>query len=176
MLPSTPRSSELYLSFRFPHQNPVDTSSLPHTCYVRRLSHSCTFVHPNNIGWGVQIIKFLIMYFSPLPCYLVPLGQIFSLAHYSRTSSAYVPPSMRATMFHTHTKGTQPLKTIITCDDKIFWKWVLFPSFGIVCSSRVDSTTETEGMTSFCIEKEGQSAFLSHTPPDSIALCSIHFV
>jgi hypothetical protein len=36
-------------------------------------SHFCRFYHPNNVGWAVQIIKFLVMYFSPLPCYLVPL-------------------------------------------------------------------------------------------------------
>ena len=38
-----------------------------------RLSHSSRFYHPNNIGLAVQIIKLLIMSFSPLPCYLVPL-------------------------------------------------------------------------------------------------------
>ena len=87
ILPSTPWSSEWSLSFRFPHQNPVDTSSVPHTCYMRRPSHSSTFYHPNNIGWGVQIIKFLIVYFSPLPCYLAPLRQIFPSAQFSNTLS-----------------------------------------------------------------------------------------
>jgi hypothetical protein len=43
--------------------------------------------------------------FSPLPCYLVSLKpQIFSSAPYSETPSAYVPPSMWATKFHTLTK------------------------------------------------------------------------
>jgi hypothetical protein len=32
--------------------------------------HSSRFYHPHNIGWGVQIMKLLIMKFSPLPCYL----------------------------------------------------------------------------------------------------------
>jgi hypothetical protein len=45
------------------------------------LSHSSRFDHPKNIGWGVQIIKFLIMYFSPLPCYLVPLRPKYSTQH-----------------------------------------------------------------------------------------------
>ena len=36
-------------------------------------SHCSRFYHPNNIGWAVQIIKLLVMYFSPLPCYLFPL-------------------------------------------------------------------------------------------------------
>jgi hypothetical protein len=35
--------------------------SSPHTCYMLRSSHSSWFCHPNNIGWGVQNIKFLIM-------------------------------------------------------------------------------------------------------------------
>jgi hypothetical protein len=32
------------------------------------------------------------------------LTQIFSSTHYSQTLSAYVPPSLSATKFHTHTK------------------------------------------------------------------------
>ena len=36
------------------------TRLLPYTCYMPRLSHS-RFDHPNNTGWGVQIIKLLIM-------------------------------------------------------------------------------------------------------------------
>ena len=36
ILPSAPGSSRWSLSFRFPHQNPVYTSTLPHTCYVPR--------------------------------------------------------------------------------------------------------------------------------------------
>jgi len=34
---------------------------LPHTCYMPLPSHSRRFDHPNNIWWGVQIIKLLIM-------------------------------------------------------------------------------------------------------------------
>ena len=36
------------------------TSILPHTRYMPRPSHSSRFYYPNNIGWGVQIIKLLI--------------------------------------------------------------------------------------------------------------------
>jgi hypothetical protein len=43
-----------------------------------RPSHSSRFYHPNNIGWRVQIIKFLIMQFSPRPCYLVHLRPKYS--------------------------------------------------------------------------------------------------
>ena len=42
-LPSGP----FYL--RFPHQNPVYASPLPHRCYMPSPSHSSRFDHPNNI-------------------------------------------------------------------------------------------------------------------------------
>jgi len=61
ILPSIPGSSKWSLSLRFPHQNPVYASPLPHTCYLHRPSHSSRFYHMNNTGWGVQIIKLLIM-------------------------------------------------------------------------------------------------------------------
>jgi hypothetical protein len=54
-------------SLRVPHQNPVDTSSLPQTYYMLRPSHSFRFDHPNNIWRGLQIIELLIMQFPPLP-------------------------------------------------------------------------------------------------------------
>jgi len=38
-----------------------------HTCYMPLPFHSYRFDHPNNIGQGVQTIKLLIIYLSPLP-------------------------------------------------------------------------------------------------------------
>jgi hypothetical protein len=35
------------LPLRFPHQNPVYASPLPHTCYMTRPNHSPRFHHPN---------------------------------------------------------------------------------------------------------------------------------
>ena len=40
ILPSTPGFSKWSISLRFPHQNPDYTTTLPHTCYIPRPSHS----------------------------------------------------------------------------------------------------------------------------------------
>ena len=60
ILPSTPGSTKLSHSLRFHNQNPVYASFLYHTRYMPRPSNS-HFYHPNNNGWGVHIIKLLIM-------------------------------------------------------------------------------------------------------------------
>jgi len=64
-------------SLVFPHLNPVYASPLPHTRYMPCPSHSSRFDHPDNIWWGVHIIKLLIMLFSPL----VPLRPKCSPQH-----------------------------------------------------------------------------------------------
>ena len=56
ILPSTSWSPQWSLSFRFPHQNLVHTSTLIHTCHMPRPSHSSRFYHPHNIGWAVQLL------------------------------------------------------------------------------------------------------------------------
>ena len=60
ILPSKLGSPKLSLSLRFPNPHPVYASHLPRTRYMPRPSYS-PFCHRNNIGWGVQIIKLLIM-------------------------------------------------------------------------------------------------------------------
>jgi len=82
-----PQSSKWSLSLRFPHQNLVYAFPRPHSCYITHPSHYSRFDHPNSIGWGVQIIKLLIMYSSPLPCYLVPLRPKYSQNTLSLRSS-----------------------------------------------------------------------------------------
>ena len=61
ILSSTPGSPKWSLSLNFPHQNPVYAFPLPHTRYMPRPSHSSRFYHPNNNGWGVQVIQLLII-------------------------------------------------------------------------------------------------------------------
>ena len=72
ILPSTSWSPQWSLSLRFLYQNPVHTSPFLHMCHMSRPSQSSRFYHPHYIGFRVQIIKLLIMQFSPLSCYPVP--------------------------------------------------------------------------------------------------------
>jgi len=66
IIPSTPGSSKLTPSVRFPHQNPVYTSPRPHVCYTSHPSRYSWFIHL-NIWYWVQIMKLLITQFSPVP-------------------------------------------------------------------------------------------------------------
>ena len=50
ILPSTPGSPQSSPFLRFPHQNPVQTSPLPHTRYMPRPSHSSWFYHRTILG------------------------------------------------------------------------------------------------------------------------------
>ena len=72
ILASTPGSSKWSLYLRLPDQNPVHTFPLTPLFYMTRPSHSSRFDYLNNIGWVVPITN-LIIYFSPLSCYLDPL-------------------------------------------------------------------------------------------------------
>jgi hypothetical protein len=68
--PTMPRSLQWSLSLRFPPPRPyTPPSPVPHTRYMPRPSHSSRFYHPNNIGWGVQIIWLLVMQSPPFPRY-----------------------------------------------------------------------------------------------------------
>jgi len=66
------------LSLRFTHQNLEYACCLPYTRYMPHPSHSSRFYHPKNTGWAVQIIKFLVIEFSPLPSHLLPLRPKYS--------------------------------------------------------------------------------------------------
>jgi hypothetical protein len=65
ILPPTPWSSQWSLYFGPPNKNLVNTSALPHACYMSHQLHSPGFNHPNNIRWRIQAVKFITMQFSP---------------------------------------------------------------------------------------------------------------
>jgi hypothetical protein len=73
-----PGSSKWFIFLRFSHKIHVCTSPLLHTCYMSRSFHSSQFSHLNNSGWWVLMMKLLIIEFSPLPCYLVPVRPTYS--------------------------------------------------------------------------------------------------
>ena len=73
ILPPMPRSFKFSLPFAFPHQTPVRTTPLHHTRSTPRPPHSSWFGYQNNSWWAVRIKKLLVMQFSPLLRYLVPL-------------------------------------------------------------------------------------------------------
>jgi hypothetical protein len=106
-------------SLRSPHHKPVYISPLPNTCYMPRLSHSSRFDHPNNIWWGVQIIKLPLMYSSPPPCYLVPLRPTH--LPYFQTSSAYVSPQCERPSFTPMHNNTQNYSSVYL-NLYIFWQ------------------------------------------------------
>jgi hypothetical protein len=101
-----PGSSKCSPSFRFLSQNPVCTSSFPHTCYIIHPSHSSQFDHNYNICSAVQIIKLLIMQFSPFPCHLVPLRPYYQVISNILSLCSFL--SVKA-KFHTHTKWREKL-------------------------------------------------------------------
>ena len=56
ILPSTSWSTKWSLSFRFPHQNPLHASHLPHTRYMPRPSHSSRFYHISLLCLNINVL------------------------------------------------------------------------------------------------------------------------
>jgi hypothetical protein len=54
-------------------------SHLAHTCYMPRPSHPPWSDNPNSIWWRVQIMKHLIMLFSPPSSHFIPLRPKYSI-------------------------------------------------------------------------------------------------
>ena len=65
------------------------------------LTHPYKFDDPKIIWRGVKIMKFLIIQYFPAFCYFLYLKPI---AHHFWTLAGYLPPLMRETKFHSHTK------------------------------------------------------------------------
>jgi hypothetical protein len=78
------RSLSLWLS----HQHPICIPLLPHSFYMPCPSHSPSLDHSNYIWRGVQVMKLLIMQFSPI-CHhfiqcIIILIKIYSVFHRTR--------------------------------------------------------------------------------------------
>jgi hypothetical protein len=87
---------QLVLSFRFPHQNPVCTSPLPHMCYMPHPSHSSLFDYLKNIWWGIKIINLQFYSFLHSPVTLSLLGQnnlVRTLFSYTCCLHSYIKAS-----------------------------------------------------------------------------------
>jgi len=102
----------------FPSGFPTKTQYVfifsPHTCYMSLPSHSHLRYHPNDIWWGLKIMKLLIVQFSLVPCYLLPLSsKIFLSSLCSDTRS--IRPSCNATgqVSHWH-KATVEIMVLCT--------------------------------------------------------------
>jgi len=96
ILSSTPGSPKWSLSLRFPHQNPVYISPLPHTCKMTRSSHFSRFYHPKNTGWGYRSLSSSLPSFLHSPVSLFLLGpNIFLSTLFSNTLSLRSPLNLR---------------------------------------------------------------------------------
>jgi hypothetical protein len=98
ILPPTPGSPQWSLSLRFPHQNPIHASLLPHAHYMPRPFHS-RFYHPHNIGWGVQLMKLLIMKFSNTLSLRSSLNVSDKLSHPYKTIALVCFNTLRTNIF-----------------------------------------------------------------------------
>jgi hypothetical protein len=65
----------------------------PHACYMPFPSHPPWFCYPNNISWGIQVTKLLIMQSSPASCHFFPLRSKYSRKWHKLQSRVY--PSLR---------------------------------------------------------------------------------
>jgi hypothetical protein len=70
IIPPTSRSSQWSLAFGPPNQNPVNTSPLPPACLMSSPPRPPLFNHPNNIQRRIQVMKLIIMQFSPRSVFL----------------------------------------------------------------------------------------------------------
>jgi hypothetical protein len=63
ILPSMPESSKWSLSLRFPKQNSVYASPLPHMCYMAHTFHSSWFYHRIILGEEYRLLSFSLCRF-----------------------------------------------------------------------------------------------------------------
>jgi hypothetical protein len=94
ILPSTPRYPKWSLPLKFPHQNPIYASSVPHTRYMPRPSHS-RFYHSHNIGYYRSLSSSLCSFLhSPVTSYLLGLNILLNTI-FSIPQPTFVPQCER---------------------------------------------------------------------------------
>ena len=108
ILPSMPGSSKWSHYFSFSHQNQLYTSSVPHTCYMSRLSYSSRIDHPNNVCEEYTSLSssLCIFFHSPVTSYLLGPNILFSTL-FSNTLSLCSSLSMSNQVSHLYkTRGS----------------------------------------------------------------------
>jgi len=81
IFPSTPRSSERSIAFRFSNHNFLCISHIFHPCYIHLLFHPPLLHNPRNIWWIVHVVKLLIMQSSPISRHSISLRSEHSPRH-----------------------------------------------------------------------------------------------
>ena len=100
IFPSRSVSSKWSLSFGSPPPKPY--MHLPCSPYVPRATPFSFFLfdYANNIWWAVETTKPLVIYFSPLPCYLVRLRPKYLLGtNFGNIVSLRCPPQREGPSF-----------------------------------------------------------------------------
>ena len=102
--PSTPRSPQLSLSLRFPHQHPIHplSSSIRATCLAHLIL--LEFITHTILGEEYRSFSSSLCNFLHSPVTSSLLGPNILLNTIFSNTLSFFPPSMSATKFHTHTK------------------------------------------------------------------------
>ena len=120
------------------------SSSIPcmhvfcHTCHMPRPSHPPPFDHPNNVWWGVQIMKLNNMQFYPSSCnssLLGPNPDISLSTLFPNTLSLCSPFDMRDQLSHPYTRK----------------RMAIFLCAFIFTSLKLDSEQETGKIIALCV-------------------------
>jgi hypothetical protein len=132
-------------------------ASSPHSYYTPSPSHPPSLDHSNSTWRRVQVMKTpYYSVFSSLLSLHVSSIQIFSSPPCSQTPSAYVPPLMTETQFHTHRKVQAKLYFCIFCygfrqKTRSFWtEWLqALPEFNLCYGQKKTISQAKNGY--FCL-------------------------